>query len=410
MSNPCCRKDGQAATSDAGARFDLCVSVAFVESGGVSRILVDERTEFRARDDPGPRMFLMETAAMPRSRPVDLRSDTVTRPSPEMRRAMAQAEVGDDVFGDDPTVNRLQEEVAKLLGKETALFVPSGSMANQASIRAQTQPGDEIICHVDSHMHNYEAGGPAALSGCSARLLLGERGLFTAQDVRAAVRPPGSHFPRSALVIVENTQNRGGGTIWPLKRVVEVRDAARELGLRTHLDGARLLNACVATGIEPSEYARDFDTVSICFSKGLGAPVGSAVAGSAETIRRVHRCRKLFGGGMRQAGIIAAGALYALENNVERLIEDHVNAKRLALGLAEIPHVRIDPDAVETNIVFFNVAPEWGTAQRVCDALREQEVWMLPESTHRVRAVAHLDVSREDVERAVAALHRVFRS
>ena len=241
------------------------------------------------------------------------------------------------------------------------------------------------------------------------RALAGARGQFTAEDVRAAVRPSDSHFPRSALVIVENTQNRGGGTIWPLKRVAEVRKAAGELGLKTHLDGARLLNACVATGIEPADYARDFDTVSICFSKGLGAPVGSAVAGGSETIRRVHRCRKLFGGGMRQAGIIAAGALYALEHNVERLIEDHINARRLAMALAQMPHVLIDPNAVETNIVFFNVDPGWGTAQRVCDALDELQVWMLPESSHRVRAVTHLDVTEEDIERAVAALNRVFK-
>jgi threonine aldolase len=197
------------------------------------------------------------------TRPIDLRSDTVTKPSPGMRRAMAEAEVGDDVFGDDPTVNRLQEKVAELLGKEAAIYVPSGSMANETAIRTHTEPGDEIICHVDSHMYNYEGGGPAALSGCSMRLLHGPRGLFTAEEVRAAARPVNCHFPQSALVIVENTQNRGGGSVWPLKPIARIHDVARELGLKMHLDGARLMNACVVTGHEPAEYAAHFETVSI---------------------------------------------------------------------------------------------------------------------------------------------------
>jgi threonine aldolase len=283
-------------------------------------------------------------------------------------------------------------------------------MANETAIRTHTEPGDEIICHVDSHMYNYEGGGPAALSGCSMRFLHGPRGLFTAEEVRAAARPVNCHFPQSALVIVENTQNRGGGSVWPLKPIARIHDVARELGLKMHLDGARLMNACVVTGHEPSEYAAHFDTVSICFSKGLGAPVGSAVAGSKETIRRVHRFRKLLGGAMRQVGIIAAGALYALENNIERLVEDHINAKRLALALADLPHVEIDPDAVETNILFFNIAPGWGTAQKACDALRQEGVWVLAESAQRVRAVTHLDVSQDDIERAIAAFKRVFKN
>ena len=340
----------------------------------------------------------------------DLRSDTVTRPSPEMRRAMTEAEVGDDVFGDDPTVNRLQEKVASLLGKEAALFVPSGSMANETAIRAQTQPGDEIIVHADGHIYHFEAGAPAALSGCSLRLLGGERGRFDADAVRAALRPTDSHFPQSSLIVVENTHNRGGGSIWSVESIAAIHDLADQHGLKMHLDGARLMNACVATGHAPTDYTRYFDTVSICFSKGLGAPVGSAVASTAETIRRVHRFRKMFGGGMRQAGIIAAGALYAIEHNISRLAEDHANAKRLAHALAEMPGVRIDPDTVETNIVIFDVDEATGPANALCDALRARGVWMLPTAPQRVRAVTHLDVSADDIERAISVIRRTLES
>lgn len=339
---------------------------------------------------------------------VDLRSDTVTRPTPAMRQAMAQAEVGDDVLGDDPTVIRLQERCAELLGKEAALFVPSGTMANQTSIRALTQPGDEIIAHRDSHIFHYEAGAPAALSGCSLWLLEGKRGMFTAQDVRAAIRPRNSHYPQSALVVVENTHNRGGGSIWPVEQIPEIRRVADEAGLRLHLDGARLMNACVAKGVRPTDYTRHFDTISMCFSKGLGAPVGSIVASSRDTIHRVHRFRKMFGGGMRQAGILAAAALHALDHHVERLAEDHANAKRLGEMLAESPHVSIDAAAIETNLVFFNIDDRWGSAQKLCLALHEQGVWMLPEGASRVRAVTHLDVCREAVERAGATVRHVL--
>ncbi len=336
--------------------------------------------------------------------PVDLRSDTVTQPSPEMRRAMAEAQVGDDVFGDDPTVNKLQERVAALLGKEAAIYLPSGSMANQTSIRAQTQPGDEIIAHEHGHIYHYEAGAPAGLSGCSLRLLPGEGGLFDAQAVRAAIRPVDSHFPQSALIVVENTHNRGGGTCWSIDSVAAIREVADEFSLRMHLDGARLMNACVAKGHSPTDYTRYFDTVSICFSKGLGAPVGSTVAGTADTIRRVHRFRKMFGGGMRQAGIIAAGALYALDNNIDRLADDHANAQRLAQAVADMPRVAIDPNSVETNIVYYDVDEAFASAQKLCDRLREHDVWMLPVSPQRVRAVTHLDVSAEGIEHAITAL------
>lgn len=341
---------------------------------------------------------------------IDLRSDTVTRPTPGMRRAMAEAEVGDDVFGDDPTVHRLQARCAELLNKEAAIFVPSGSMANQVSIRAQTEHGDEVIAHRESHIYHYEAGAPAALSGCSLRLLEGDRGLFTADQVRSAIRRRDSHYPQSALVIVENTHNRGGGTIWPTEQVAEIREVVDEYGLRMHLDGARLLNACVARSVDPHEYTRYFDTVSVCFSKGLGAPVGSIVAGTASMIKRAHRFRKMFGGGMRQAGVLAAAALYALDHHVERLAEDHANARKLAAALAEMPHVFIDPATVETNLVFFEVDERMGTADAFCAAMREQQVWMLSEGRRRVRAVTHLDISPADIDRAAAALHKTLKS
>lgn len=347
---------------------------------------------------------------MTQSRPIDLRSDTVTRPSAAMRRAMAEAEVGDDVFGDDPTVNRLQERVAELLGKEAAIYVPSGSMANQSAIRTQTEPGDEIIAHTDSHIYHYEAGGPAGLSGCSLRLLPGPRGLFDADAARAAVRPTDSHYPQTRLIIIENTHNRGGGSCWSVDEIAGIRAVADEFGLKMHLDGARLMNACMALGRKPTDYTTYFDTVSICFSKGLGAPVGSAVAGSKDTIRRVHRFRKMFGGAMRQAGIIAAGALYAVEHNIERLVEDHANAKRLATAIAEIPGLSVNLEGVETNIVYFDVDPSLGTAKAICERLYEKNLWMLSTGPQRVRAVTHLDVTSADIEQAIAALQRAVQS
>ncbi len=341
---------------------------------------------------------------------VDLRSDTVTKPSADMRRAMVEAEVGDDVLGDDPTVIKLQERVAEMMGKEAALFVPSGSMANQTSIRAHTQPGDEIIAHEGSHIYHYEGGAPSAISGCSLCLLPGARGLFSAEQVTGAIRPQDSHFAQSRLVIVENTHNRGGGTVWPLTTVEKVARAARAGGLLLHLDGARLMNACVATGHKPAEFAKHFDSISTCFSKGLGAPVGSAVAGSTEFIRRVHRYRKMFGGGMRQSGILAAAALYALDHHIERLADDHENAKLLAGALAEMPHVTIDVAGVETNIVYFDIDEDFASGRQFCDKLEAEEIRMLPIGPQRVRAVTHLDVSRDGVERAVARIDQYCRS
>jgi len=340
--------------------------------------------------------------------PIDLRSDTVTRPTPQMRQVMAGAEVGDDVFGDDPTINRLQERVADLLGKENAIFVPSGTMANQVSIRALTQPGEEIVAHKDSHVYHYEGGAPAALAGCMLQLLDGARGHFRAEDVAAAVHPDDSHFPRTSLVVVENTHNRGGGTCWPIEEIDRIGKVAKQHGLRMHLDGARLMNACVATGISAARYAERFDTVSICFSKGLGAPVGSAVAASKETIQRIHRFRKMYGGGMRQAGIIAAGALYALDHHVDRLADDHANARRLAEAIAGMPGASVDLNSVETNIVYFDVDPKVATAKEVCERLLPEKVWMLDIGPSRVRAVTSLEVTREGIDVAIDALAHVL--
>jgi threonine aldolase len=273
---------------------------------------------------------------------IDLRSDTVTMPTPEMRAAMAAAEVGDDVLGDDPTVAALERRTADVLGKEAAVYMPSGTMTNQVAIRAHTEPGDELFCEAEAHCYYYEAGAPAALSGVMCRLIEGRRGIFSAADLKKLLRPANIHHPRSRLVCLENTHNRGGGSIWPLEASAEVASAAREAGMAMHLDGARLWNASVATGIAEKTYAAHFDSLSVCFSKGLGAPVGSALAGSPEFIQRARRFRKMFGGGMRQAGIIAAGALYALEHHRARLADDHANAKALAEGLAEIRGLEVD--------------------------------------------------------------------
>lgn len=338
---------------------------------------------------------------------VDLRSDTVTRPSLEMKKAMFDAEVGDDVLGDDPTVIRLQQRMAEYLGKEAALFVPTGSMANACAIRSVCEPGDEIIVDETTHCHNYETGSAAALSGVSVRALRGTRGLFRAADVEAAYRPLSPHFARSRLVVVENTNNRGGGSIWPLERAAEIAEAARRLGLHLHMDGARLWNACVAAGRAPAEYAACADTVAMCFSKGLGAPAGSIVAGTRTVITRAHRFRKMFGGAMRQAGILAAAALYALDYNIDRLAEDHENARRLADAIADLPGIRLDPATVETNIIIFEIEPRLGTAEQFVKRLEEHGIRMLTTGPQSVRAVTHLDVDRAGIERTIAVFRKL---
>lgn len=340
--------------------------------------------------------------------PIDLRSDTVTKPTPEMRRAMAAAEVGDDVLGDDPTVIRLQERVAEIMGKEAACFVPSGTMANQCAIRAHTEPGDEVIAHADSHIIHYETGAPAALSGVMIRPLSGPLGLFKAADVESAVRPVSSHFAKSALVVVENTHNRGGGAVWDLGEIAAVEGVARRHNLKMHLDGARIWNASAKTGIAPATYARHFDTVSCCFSKGLGAPAGSAVCGTRGHIARVHRFRKMFGGAMRQTGVLAAACLYALDHHLDRLNEDHAHAQRLAEGLGAIPGLSIAMP-VATNMVFFDLAETFPAAQAFSEQLEARGVRMLSTAPRRIRAVCHLDVSRSQIDEAIRIVGEAAR-
>ncbi len=332
---------------------------------------------------------------------VNLYSDTQTLPSDAMRQAMASAEVGDEQRGLDPTVNALQEEVAELLGKEAALFLPSGSMCNQIAVRLHIRPlGDEMYLHRLAHPITAEAGGAATLSGAMVMPLDGAGGMFDGAALRARMRDPADrHEPRSRLVTIEQTTNLGGGRVWPLARIEEVLEVAREFGLRTHLDGARLLNATVASGESAATYAAGFETAWIDFSKGLGAPVGACLAGSRELIEEAWRYKQMLGGSMRQAGIVAAGARHGLQHNVERLATDHANAKFLAEGLAEIDGVEIDPATVETNIVIFDVAD-------AADLHAELEAAGIETSLleGRIRMVTHLDVARAGVEMALAAV------
>jgi len=339
---------------------------------------------------------------------IDLRSDTVTRPTPAMRKAMSEAEVGDDVFGEDPTVNALQEKVANLLGKEAALFVPSGTMANQLSIKSHTQPGDEVIIEGSSHPYNFEGGAGAALSGIQFQCLKGVRGILDASQIEEAIRPADHHFPVTKLICLENTHNRGGGSIYPLEKMAEIYRLTKSKGLLLHLDGARLWNASVAMGIKPLEYAQWADSVSVCLSKGLGAPIGSLVAGSKPFIDHIHRFRKMFGGGMRQVGIIAAAGIYALNHHLERLKEDHHHAKRLAVGLKEFKGVSIDPKHVETNIVIFDVTDTGMTGAQVAEAMKKEGVLIHAFGKTQIRLVTHLDVSSEDIEIALKAFKKVL--
>ena len=325
---------------------------------------------------------------------IDLRSDTVTRPTTPMRQAMASAEVGDDVYGEDPTVNRLQTVAAQRLGKAAAIFVPSGTMANQAAIRALTHHGDVVLAGEGAHVLRYESGAAAAVSGVQIKTI-GRGGLFDGGDVRATVHPADHHYAPVTLVAVENTHNTAGGRVFPFEQLTHVANAAREYSLRLHLDGARLFNAEVATGIPAARWAEPFDTVSFCLSKGLGAPVGSLVCASAEIIERIHRIRKMLGGGMRQVGILAAAGLYALGHHVERLAEDHANARRLATGLVELG-LSVSPQP-ETNMVLFSV----DAAAEFLQAIYARDLWINPVSAHQFRAVTHLDVSAADIDEAL---------
>jgi len=336
---------------------------------------------------------------------VNLYSDTQTRPSAAMRRAMAEAEVGDEQRGLDPTVRALEQRVAELLGHEAAVFLPSGTMCNQIAIRLHTRPGDELILERFAHPIIAESGGPAAHAGVMVQPIDGSGGMFTAAQVEAALRPAGDRYPpRSRLVNVEQTTNYGGGRVWPLPQVREGLEVARARGLRAHMDGARLMNAAVAAGVAASEYAGGFDTAWLDFTKGLGAPVGACLAGSADLMAEAWRLKQMMGGALRQAGIVAAAGQYALDHNVERLAEDHDNARVLAEGIAALDGARIDPAKVETNIVIFEV----DDPARVLDGLAEHGVEMGTMGPGRIRAVTHMDVDRPGVERALEALGEVL--
>lgn len=341
---------------------------------------------------------------------VDLGSDTKSCPTAAMRAAMAAAEVGDEAAFEDPTVNRLCARVAELLGKEAAVFMPSGTMCNQVALAVLGRPGDEVVCDRSAHIVWYEAGGTAAIAGLNALTVDGDRGIFTGDQVRAAQRLPRMRqSPRATVLAVEQTVNLGGGAVWPLARLREVAEAARELGMATHMDGARLMNAVVASGVPAAAQAAGFDSVWIDFSKGLGAPVGAALAGSREFIGRCWVVKQRLGGAMRQAGIVAAAALHALDHHVERLAEDHANARRLADGLANIPGVRIDPATVETNLVYLELADELPVdASAFCAALAARGVRMFALGPRLVRAVTHLDVDADGIGLAIAATRDVL--
>jgi threonine aldolase len=335
---------------------------------------------------------------------IDLRSDTVTQPSPDMRRAMASAPVGDDQYGEDPTVNRLQERIAELLGKEAALFVPSGTMANQIGLKVLTRPGDEVVLGQEAHIVWHEAGAGAANSGVQFTPV-GKGGLFTATELRAAYKPPGHIvYPPTTLVAIENTHNRGGGVVFPQAEIVAICATARELRLGSYLDGARLFNAAAASGQSLAKLAAPFDLVSVALSKGLGCPVGSVLAGEAALIGDAHRARRRFGGAMRQSGILAAAGLWALDHNLDRLAEDHANARLLAERLAGLRGVVLDLATVQTNIVIFHLAE--GMPEEAAIVARAAEVGVLVSAfaVRTVRAVTHLDVGREQCRRAADLL------
>ncbi len=340
---------------------------------------------------------------------IDLRSDTVTKPSDAMRKAMARAEVGDDVYGEDPTVNRLQDIAAAMLGKKAALFVPSGTMANQLSIRIQTQPGQEVIVESKSHIVRYEQGAAGALSGVQLNWVTGERGLMTAEQIEAAIRPKDPYSISTALICLENTHNAGGGTIYPLSTIERIRAVALRYGIPMHLDGARLFNAVAATTLPPASYAQNFETVSLCLSKGLGAPVGSLIMTNDPTLLdKAKRFRRMYGGAMRQAGILAAAGIYALEHNIGRLKEDHDNAKRLARKLQQIAAVSINLQQVDTNIVIFDVVNHRLSPAALVAALKQDGVLINAIGGTSFRAVTHLDVSTKQIDEAAEIFVRVL--
>jgi threonine aldolase len=338
---------------------------------------------------------------------IDLRSDTVTKPSEAMRKAIYEAEVGDDVFKEDPTVNKLEEYTADLLGKEAALFVSSGVMANQVCLNVLTNPGDEVICERDAHIFNYESGSPAAISGIQLCPVDGKNGVITVEQVEPLIRPSSAYYmPRTKVIALENTHNRAGGAIYPLEKINEMKELVKKYNLLFHLDGARIWNASVATGIPVKDYAAHFDSVSCCFSKGLGAPVGSIITGTKDFIKEAFRVRKAWGGGMRQSGILAAAALYALQNNIQRLSEDHEKAKILAKAINENPNLEIDMNSVQTNILIFK--PLKLSIDESIKLCKEKGLLLLVGRVGSLRAITHLDVSFEDINRAVEIIGEIF--
>ena len=338
---------------------------------------------------------------------VDLRSDTVTRPTVEMRRAMAEAEVGDDVYGEDPTVNRLEQRAAEVFGKEAALFVPTGCMGNLVAIKVWTHHGDEVICEERSHVNLYELASMSAIAGCMPRVARGEDGILTWKQIEAVIRPKIYYDSQTALVCLENTSNMAGGTVYPTAQVADICDHAHDAGLKVHLDGARIFNAATALGDNVAQMTRKVDSVMFCLSKGLGAPVGSMVLGTKKFIEKARVYRKMFGGGMRQAGVIAAAGLIALEKSPARLHFDQENAKRLAEGVAAIPGLTLDPKKVRSNIVIFDCSKTGKTAVELCDALHPHRVWAQDTALHSVRFVTHCDVDRAGIERALMVLQDV---
>lgn len=340
---------------------------------------------------------------------IDLRSDTVTKPTDDMRKAMARAEVGDDVYGEDPTVNRLQDMAAAMLGKRCALFVPSGTMANQLAIRSHTQPGQEIIVESKSHVVRYEQGAAGALAGVQLHWVTGERGIMTAEQVEAAIRPNDPHSITTALICIENTHNAGGGTIYPLSTIEKIRALAVKHGIPMHLDGARLFNAVAATTLPPTVYAQHFETVSLCLSKGLGAPVGSLLISNDQRLMdRARRFRRMYGGAMRQAGILAAAGIYALERHIARLKTDHDHAKKLARLLQQIPAIQIAPQHVETNIIIFDIVDEHRSPAELVAALKEQGVLINAVGGRSYRAVTHLHITDKQIDEAAAVFGKVL--
>lgn len=338
---------------------------------------------------------------------IDLRSDTVTKPSTEMRRRMFEAEVGDDVYGEDKTVNELQNRVAELFGKEAALFVPSGVMGNQVCIRTHTNPGDEIITDVDAHIFVYENAAPAALSGVSIKTIQNKDGVITAEQIKQSIRPKAYYLPVTKLICLENTHGRSGGTVFPIEEIIKIAEIARDNNIKMHLDGARIWNASIASGISLKKYASFFDSLSVCLSKGLGAPIGSLILGTRAFIEEARVFRKMFGGGMRQVGIIAAAGLYAIENNIERLVEDHKKAKLLAEGLSDLKSFKINLKNVQTNMVILEIIKEI-SQNEILNLLRSKGVLLTPEHQESIRAVTHLDVSFAEIEETIKIFHQLF--